>query len=88
MTDADSDVDGEDTDTAADTDVTREDTDVSADDNQLECPYDGCAAGPWPDTYGATGGRRERFVHAYDEHGDARGSPARKVMNADDGRES
>jgi len=42
----------------------------------IECPV--CDdAGPWPDTYGAAGGRRKRFIHVY-EH-DVRGLPFKKI---------
>ena len=43
----------------------------------IECPIDECDAGPWPDTYGADGGRRARFVHLY-EH-DVRGIAFKQI---------
>jgi hypothetical protein len=43
----------------------------------IECPIDECDAGPWPDTYGADGGRRARFIHVY-EH-DVRGAPFKQI---------
>ena len=45
----------------------------------LACPVEDCDAGPWPDTYGATGGRRARVVHLYAEHSDGRGRPINKI---------
>ena len=45
----------------------------------LACPAEDCDAGPWPDTYGATGGRRARFLHVYAEHGDARTLPFKMI---------
>ena len=46
-------------------------------DTTIACPIDGCDAGPWSDTYGATGGRRRRFVHVYTH--DVRGLPFKKI---------
>jgi hypothetical protein len=37
----------------------------------LACPVDDCPA-TWPDTYGADGGRRARFLHLYEAHDSGR----------------
>jgi len=34
----------------------------------------------FPDTYGADGGRRKRFLHMYEAHGDGRGLPFKKLL--------
>ena len=47
--------------------------------DRIACPVEDCDAGPWPDTYGATGGRRARVMHLYAEHGDGRGRPINKI---------
>ena len=44
----------------------------------LACPAEDCPES-WPDTYGATGGRRARFLHVYAEHGDARTLPFKMI---------
>ena len=44
----------------------------------IACPVDDCPE-TWPDTYGATGGRRKRVLHLYAEHGDGRGRPINKI---------
>ena len=45
----------------------------------LACPVDDCPE-TWPDTYGADGGRRARFVHQYDAHADKRGLPFKRLQ--------
>ena len=42
----------------------------------IACPE--CGA-KWPDTYGAGGGRRNRFLHMYENHGDGRGIPFKQL---------
>lgn len=44
----------------------------------LACPVDDCPA-EWPDTYGADGGRRARFLHLYRDHDFARGLPFKRL---------
>jgi len=46
-------------------------------DATIECPE--CDAGPWPDTYGADGGRRARFIHLYRAHEFSRGLPFNRI---------
>ena len=50
---------------------------TDTDDATIACPIDKCDAGPWPDSYGASGGRRKRFVHVYAH--DVRGLPFKKI---------
>ena len=45
----------------------------------LACPVDDCDAGPWPDTYGADGGRRARFIHLYRDHDFSQGLPFKRI---------
>lgn len=45
--------------------------------DDITCPFDECDAGPWPDTKGADGGRRQRFIHVYTH--DCRGLPFKKI---------
>ena len=33
----------------------------------------------WPDTYGADGGRRKRFIHLYRAHEFSRGLPFKRI---------
>ena len=45
----------------------------------LECPIDECDAGPWPDTKGAHGGQRKRFIHVYTHRDELRGIPFKQI---------
>jgi hypothetical protein len=53
--------------------------DADDDPGTLACPVADCAE-TWPDTYGATGGRRARFLHVYAAHGDGRGLPFKRLL--------
>ena len=46
--------------------------------DRIACPAEDCPE-TWPDTYGADGGRRQRVLHLYAEHGDGRGRPINKI---------
>jgi len=55
------------------------DADADADADLIACPFEDCDAGPWPDTMGADGGRRQRVLHLLREHDDCRGHPMNRI---------
>jgi len=44
----------------------------------IACPIDDCSE-TWPDTKGAGGGQRARFIHLYEDHS-VRGLPFKKLF--------